>query len=336
MIGQPTVAGGRPGPAAGLELILPARRLAATEVLDLGRRAEALGWAGVWVSEVLALDAFAMISALAGVTERVRLGTSIVPVSTRSTALLAMSISTVAQLAPDRVAVGLGVSTPAIVGRRHDRPVHRPVAETRGTLEVLGGLLRGRRLSHEKDPAVADLYIEPPDRPPPILLAALGPRMTELAYERADGLILNLVPLAGAAQAAVEGRRRVGDRFEVLVSQRVCVDPTDVDLVAIRREIASYCRVEVYADNLCRLGWNLDAVRAADPSDAGAMLPDALLNELVILGSAGECRRRLDEFRSSGVNPLVVPVGSDDSTGRLLDTLSLTTTPAFAERSPSS
>lgn len=308
-------------PVDGLELLVPSRRLAATDVLDLGRRAERAGWHGVWVSEVLGLDAFAILAALAGATGNVRLGTSIVPLSTRSAALLAMSVSTVAQLAPGRIAVGLGVSTPAIVEDRHDRPVKRPLTETRGTLEVLHGLLRGDRLSHERYPAVSNLQIEPPEQKPPILLAALGPRMTELAYRHADGLILNMVPIDVAAKLAGQGRARAGNRFEVLLSQRVCVDPTEEDLLVIRREISSYCRVVVYGQNLQRWGWDLTAVRSADASDAARVVPDTLLNEVVTLGSASECRERLREFRAAGITPLVVPVGAGKPADRLLDAL---------------
>lgn len=309
------------GRGDGLDLLVPARRLAAADVLDLGRRADRAGWRGVWVSEVLGLDAFATLAALAGVTEHVRLGTAIVPLTTRSAALLGMSMSTVAQLAPGRVAVGLGVSTPAIVEDRHDRPVRRPLAETQGTLEVLHDLLRGRRLTRERYPSVRDLRIEPPEHVPPILLAALGPRMTELAYLHADGLILNMVPIDGAAKLADLGRSRAGDGFEVLLSQRVCVDPTEADLLTIRREIASYCRVEVYGQNLQRWGWDLASVRAAEASDAARAVPEALLRELAIFGSANECRERLREFRAAGVTPLVVPVGVGDPAGRLLDAL---------------
>lgn len=306
----------------GLEIVLPARRLTAPAVVDLARRAEAGGWSGVWVSEVLSLDATTMLGAIAVSTERVRIGASIVPVTTRSAALLAMAASTVAQLAPGRVAFGLGVSTPAIVADRHDRPVSRPVAQTIGTLDVVRRALRGETVTRDADPAVTDLRIDPlPAEPPPVLLGAFGPRMIQVAHAHADGLSLNTVTPTAAAEIAAAGRAAAGPGYPTLLSQRICVNPTPDDEAAARRELASYARVPAYADNIERQGWDIEALRAADPADAARHLPEALFDELCWLGSPAECRQRLAEVTRTGVHPLCVPVGTGDATGRLLAAL---------------
>jgi alkanesulfonate monooxygenase SsuD/methylene tetrahydromethanopterin reductase-like flavin-dependent oxidoreductase (luciferase family) len=307
---------------AGPEIVLPARRLTAPAILDLARRAEASGWAGVWVSEVLSLDAAAVLGAIAVSTSRVRIGASILPVSTRSAALLAMTASTVAQLAPGRVAFGLGVSTPGIVADRHDRPVRRPVAETIGTLDVVRRALRGESVTRAAEPTVTDLRIDPlPAEPPPVLLGAFGPRLIQVAHAHADGLVLNTVTGAVAADLAAAGRAAAGPGYPTLLSQRMCVEPTPDDDAAARREIASYCRVPAYAESMTRQGWDLAALRAADPADAAAHLPDDLFAELCWLGSAADCRDRLDALAKTGVHPLCVPVGTGDATGRLLAAL---------------
>lgn len=307
---------------AGPEIVLPARRLRAPAVVDLARRAESLGWAGVWVSEVLSLDAATIMGAVAVSTTRVRIGASIVPVTTRSAALLAMTASTVAQLAPGRVAFGLGVSTPGIVADRHDRAVARPVAQTVGTLDVVRRALRGGSVTRAADPAVTDLRIDPvPTEPPPVLLGAFGPRMIRVAHAHADGLILNTVTAAAATGLAATGRAAAGPGYPTLLSQRMCVDPTPDDVAAARREIASYCRVPAYGESITRQGWDIEALCAADPGDAPTFLPDALFGELCWMGSAEECRQRLAALGKAGVHPLCVPVGTGDVTGRLLAAL---------------
>lgn len=306
----------------GLEIVIPARRLSAPATVELAQRAESLGWSGVWVSEVLGLDAAVLLGAMSRATSRIRLGTSIVPVSTRSAALLAMTASTVAQLAPGRFAFGVGVSTPAIVADRHDRPVQRPVALTAGVLSVMRQVLRGECVTHPADPRVQGLRIEPPEQVPPVLLAALGPRMIVLAHSHADGLILNLVTAAAAAELAAAARRAAGPAYPTLLTQRVCVDPSVEDVAAARREIASYCRVPVYADSLARQGWDLDELRAAPAEEAPRLLSDALFDQLAWLGSAADCRARIDALAASGVRPVVVPVGAGEVTGRLLAALS--------------
>lgn len=92
-------------------------------------------------------------------------------------------------------------------------------------------------------------------------------------------------------------------------------------MAVARREIASYCRVPVYGDSVTRQGWDIEALRAADPAEAPALLPDLLFDELCWLGSAADCRLRLAELSKAGVQPLCVPVGTGDATGRLLAAL---------------
>lgn len=302
----------------GYELSIPARKLSPADVVDLAASAERAGWSGVWLSEVLSLDAAVLLGALAQSSPNLRLGTSIVPVSTRSAALLAMMGATAAGLAPDRFALGLGVSTPAIVDERHDRAVTQPVASTRGVLTVVRRALRGEVVDHPAAPKVSRLRVDAPASPPPVLLAALGPKMLQVAYEHADGLILNLVPLTIAADIAREGRRLSGSGYATLLSQRVCISPTEDDLLSIRREIASYCRVGVYAASLARSGWDLVKLQEAPADQAADHLPDELLQELVIMGSAEECRDRIDAIASAGVRPVVVPVGAADPARKLL------------------
>lgn len=306
-------------PQGGFDLLLPSRRITATRALETARCAEERGWTGLWCSEVLALDALALLAAVATHTTTLRLGTAIVPTSTRSVALLGMAASTVAQLAPGRLHLGLGVSTPTIVGDRHDRPVAHPLAEAVGTLRVLRQALAGERVAHPSSPHVEDLRIEPPAAVPPLHLAAVGPRMHQAAYRHADGVVLNLLSVADARTRAAEARSAARDGFENLLLVRTCVDPSADDLQAITRELASYCRVPVYAHDLQRRGWSLEAVHAA-PSldDARDRLPEGMVDELAVVGSAEHCRTRLRAYRDAGVTPLVLPVGVADALDRVL------------------
>jgi alkanesulfonate monooxygenase SsuD/methylene tetrahydromethanopterin reductase-like flavin-dependent oxidoreductase (luciferase family) len=303
---------------AGYQIVVPARKLGAGEVVDLVIMAEKSGWTGAWLSELVFLDASVLLGALAAQTSTIGLGTSIVPLGTRSAALLAMMASTIGQLAPGRFRLGLGASTPAIVDDRHDRATPHPVATAKGVLSVVKRAVRGEVVSHPADPQVTNLRVDAPPIPPPVYLAALGPRMVRVAQEHADGLILNLITQDRATEIARDGRRIAGPQFETVLTQRVCVSPSKEDLVSIRREIASYCRVEVYAASLARQGWDLDGLRSVAPDRAADALPDELLHELVVIGNEQECRDRFDALSRAGVTPVAVPIGVGDSTRRLL------------------
>jgi alkanesulfonate monooxygenase SsuD/methylene tetrahydromethanopterin reductase-like flavin-dependent oxidoreductase (luciferase family) len=307
--------------SAGYEIVMPARKLPAQEVIDLARLADRFGWTGVWLSELMYLDASVLLGALSRETTKVRLGTAIMPLTTRSAALLAMMASTLGQLVPGRFFLGVGASTPAIVEARHDRPIPRPAATATGVLSVVRRAVRGELVEHDGDPHVTNLRVEAPSVPTPVYLAALGPKMVKVAHHHADGLILNLVTQRCAGELAAEGRRVAGQAFETLLSQRVCVSPTLDDMAAIRREIASYCQVDVYASNLARQGWDLEELRATPREKAADLVPDDLLHELVFVGTAGECRERFGALDRAGVTPLAVPVGAGDNTRRLLTQL---------------
>ncbi len=310
----------------GLDLSLPSRGLTPSQALDLAVEAERSGWSGVWVSEVLDLDALVMMGAMAARTGHVRLGTAIVPITTRSAATLAMAASTLGRLAPGRFSLGVGISTPVLVDRRHDRAVRRPVAESRGVIEVLRAVLRGERVDHDEDPSVQDLRVPAPEDPPPVLLAALGPQMTGLAVAEADGLVLNLVPFEEAGARARRGRER-DDSFETAMLIRTVVDPTDEDRHSVRRELAGYLRVPAYARELERLGWDVTAVREAADLDTGAdVLSDDLAAELSVVGDADYCLERLHTLPTLGVTPLVVPAAGPAAAERTIARLTAAAT----------
>lgn len=297
----------------GFDLVLPNRKIGAHAALAIAERAERMGWGGVWSSEALGPDALSLMTAVAVRVPRIRLGTAIVPISTRSPGVLSMASSTIAQLAPGRFILGLGVSTPAIVGDRHGRPVLRPLAETKTTLHVVRRVLAGETVDSDETPVVKGLRIEAPEVPPKLMLATAGPKMTQLALDDADGLILNFdTPEAAAARAAEIRRRQLHVESVLLI--RTCVDPNSDDLVQIKRELASYIRVPVYRAQLEREGVDVASVTdAADLDGSIAALSDSLLNRLAVVGSPDFCVDRLRALRDGGVSPLVLPVGSDES-----------------------
>lgn len=310
------------------DLLLPARGLGFDEAIELGVLGEQCGWRGTWCSEVLGLDALVVAAGLLLRTSRVRVGTAIVPISTRSAAVLAMAASSLAQAAPGRFHLGLGLSTPKIVTDRHDRPVGSPLAEARGTVEVVRRALRGETVDSDRSPHVSDLRIEAPADPPPVLLGALGPKMTRLAIEGSDGLVLNLVPPADATQRAVTAKDCRGPNFPTYLVVRTVVDPTEDDLDSLTRELTSYARVPAYARALRACG--LDVLGDGLTSGTSVSSQDALRlrEELSVTGSMAECREQLDGLVEAGVTPLVLPVGDPQGFRRTIESLGSATVSA--------
>src|SRR3989454_9170257 len=125
-------------------------RLPLPPALEMCRRvaehAEILGDESLWIADTGAgPDAFVVAALAAGVTRRVRLGTAVVPIYTRALPVHAAAAGSVAQLAPRRFVLGLGISSETIVDAWGGVPFPRPFARLRETVALLRPLLTGGR-----------------------------------------------------------------------------------------------------------------------------------------------------------------------------------------------
>jgi probable F420-dependent oxidoreductase len=242
------------------------------------------------------------------------LGTAITSVYTRGPGLLAMSAAALAEAAPGRFALGIGASSPVVVGDWNAVDYVEPYRRTRDMLRFLRAALRGEAVDEHYDTfAVRRFRLErTPAVPPPILLAALRPRMLRLASAEADGVILNWLAATDVPRVLAElGERRPG--FEV--AARIFVCPTEDAGYARnlgRRMITSYLTVPAYAEFHRWLGresvlgpvWR--AWDAGDRRGAGTAVPDELVDALVVHGSPEECRAQVGAYADAGVDVPVI------------------------------
>lgn len=161
-------------------------------MVDLAREAERAGLDSVWAAEgYYARDAWTSLCAIAAVTERVLLGTGVVPVFTRHPALLAMSFASLDELSNGRAIVGIGSGERDTVGDQLGYDFSRPLAAMREAVQIIRGMLAGETLTFEGRVFRAQgvrLVFKPARRRPPIYVAAVGPKMCRLAGEVADGV----------------------------------------------------------------------------------------------------------------------------------------------------
>lgn len=154
-------------------------------------RAEEEGFDTIWIGQVFDHDILTLF-AMAGLrTSRIELGTSVVPLPTRHMTTLAQQALTTQLASGGRLCLGVGCGHAAILEKKLGLEYDAPVARTREALEVLTPLLRGEYVKFAGD--YLRMRVGTPiagANPPPLILAALGPRMIELAGERADGVTL--------------------------------------------------------------------------------------------------------------------------------------------------
>jgi len=280
------------------------------------------GFTDLWSSEVAGADAFTPLTVAALTVPRMRLGTAVAPVFTRGPALLAMTAAALAETAPGRFALGIGASSPVVVGDWNAVPFTDPFRRSRDMLRFLRAALRGETVDAAFDTfTVRRFRLERlPATPPPILLAALRPGMLRLAAAEADGVILNWLAAGDVARA----RAALGetpDGFEIAARIFVCpTEDADHARAVGRRLITAYLTVPAYAafhrwlGNGDVLGPVWEAWAAGDRRAALAAVPDALVDRLILHGSPRRCREQILAYVEAGVTtPVIAPLPTPDT-----------------------
>jgi len=295
----------------------------------VARRAEDLGYESIWIADTGAgPDAFVMAAATAAVTERLRIGTAIVPAYTRSPSVMAAAAGSVGQLAPGRFVLGIGASSETIVDRWGGIPFVRPLTRMRETTAVLRAMLDGERVTFEGRTVRTAGFrlVSAPPEPVPIYLAALMPAMLELAGEIADGVVLNMMPVDAVPRMLEHvraGALRAGrdpDALEVVARfQTFVTDDVKGARNVMRMIMGPYFATSVYNRFVAWCGFAdeagaiLDAWQAKDRARNLASVTDDMIDRIAIVGSADACRARIQEFRTAGITtPMIHPVAGDE------------------------
>jgi probable F420-dependent oxidoreductase len=298
--------------------------LAGISLRDHGSILEELtkvGYTDLWTAEGGQTDAVAPLAAAAAWVPSARLGTGVVSSFTRGPAVLASTAATMAQLAPGRFTLGVGSSSDIIVNRQNGLAFDRPLARTRDVVRFLKLALAGKKISQRFDTFEIDGYrlSQPPDSPPKILVAALRERMLGLAGAEADGAMLNWVSPADARELASIVRRS-NPEAEIVARVMVCVTEDREEVRRIVKPIAmAYTSVGVYRayhewrgrGEALKESWSL--VDSGDRRGAIEAIPDEVVDEMCVHGSADECRQRLLEYVDAGVSvPVLALVSAND------------------------
>jgi len=299
------------------------------QIVEAVRAAEQAGYDDVWLADAGGVDALTLAAIVLDRTERIRVGIAVVPAYTRTPAVLAATVATLADLAPGRFALGLGTSSEAMINGWHGLALERPVARMRETLALLRGIFAGERTSFTGQTLRSTGYRQPAlATSVPILLAALRPRMTELAVTAADGIILNLFPLgaldslmAGIHAAAARAGREpaeieVASRFQGQVVANETEHAAARD--AFRFHFTPYFANRVYNAFLAEVGYpdlaaELESqARVGNWAAARACLTDQLVDDIAVIGDAEHFRARLSTYAEAGIGtPIMFCLSAD-------------------------
>jgi F420-dependent oxidoreductase-like protein len=315
---------------------------AARQVADL----EKAGLDTVWVAEAYGYDGVSFMGYLAALTERVEIAAGILPLYSRTPALLAMTAAGLDALSDGRFVLGLGASGPQVIEGWHGVPYDAPLQRTREVVDICRKVWRRERLTYEGERYTLPL---PPDqgtglgkplkmitRPVreriPVYVAALGPRNVALTAEVAEGWLpaFFLPERAGevwGADLAAGKARRAPDLppLEVAAAALVAVGDDAAGLRdLVRPMLALYIGGmgargrNFYNDLACRYGFEAAARQVQDlyldghKDEAAKAIPAELLEAAAICGPEGYVRDRIAAFKAAGVTQLNATVIGPD------------------------
>ncbi len=305
------------------------------EAIDYVRYAEDRGFEAVWQAESrLVREATVPMAAFLAHTTRIKVGAGVVNNWTRNPALLASTFSTLDDLGPGRVILGIGAwwdPLAAKVGIER----RRPLTAIRETVEAVRALLADETVTYHGDFVHLDgveldyVHQERRAKEVPIYIGATGMKMMELAGEIADGVLLNyLVPPTYNAQAmdALErGAARAGRSVDDLDRPQLVVcsvsDDRQVALDRARLLVTQYLGQQPHI-------MKASGVPMALLDEIGAMLtwpatheqvvaasklvPDDIVQMITASGTPDECRTAVAEYIAAGCTcPILYSVGSD-------------------------
>ncbi len=322
---------------------------------ELVEAAEESGFEAVFAAEAWGSDAFTPLAWWGPRTSRIKLGTSIVQLSGRTPTSCAMHALTLDHLSGGRVILGLGVSGPQVVEGWYGRPFSKPLARTREYVDVIrqvlarqgpvvnegehyplpytgeGSVGLGKPLKPIVHPLRADL---------PIWMGAEGPKNVALAGEIADGwLPIYFSPRVAPMYNewldegfARSGARRTRETFEIAATcQLVITDDKQATYDAMRPFLALYiggmgAKEQNFHKTLFeRMGYKqvADDIQelflAGRKDEAAALVPDELVDEVTIVGTADEVREKVRLWEEAGVTMLILSLRSPDEVRQVAD-----------------
>lgn len=308
------------------------------EELDLALYMEERGFSEIWQGDNrLARDCIVAMTAFLTHTERISVASGVLPIWTRNPAVIAASFSTMWELGGKidgrgRVMLGLGAWWEPIAGRV-GVDLHRPLTAMRENIEAIKALFTLEEVTYEgefvqlEQVSLDVVWGDTSPRDIPIYLGATGPKMLELAGEICDGVCLNYGVSVDYIRKAIElvekGAARSGRTIdEIDLPELVVVSMSDADPTEALHEgkkLAAYyfatephimkasgVSEEIADQAKALMGW---PATEEDYERASAVIPDDIVHDIMAVGTAEDCRRKVREYVDAGVTcPIMYPL----------------------------
>ncbi len=314
---------------AGIGTFISAGR-SLDDAIERVRLAESLGYDSTYVTHVAGRDSLTVLAAYAAATERIKLGTGVLPIYSRTPVSTAQTSATIDEVSDGRMIIGLGVSHRVAVEGWYGASIDDPVAEMREYVGAVRAMFRG-----EDPPAVEGgkwptgfRFMGYGVRPElPIYVAALSPNMLRLAGEIGDGVLLWLCDPPYVRDVVIpevtKGREAAGktlEGFDIVPAVPAAVtDDRAATLARVRKDLVVYLSLPFYRAMLERSGFGdelagFDAGMAdGDVERAKSAMSEEMLGSLGGYGGADDVAGIVQRYLDAGAtSPCVSPTPGSD------------------------
>ena len=277
-----------------------------------------------------------MLSAIAAVTTRLKIGSAIYHILGRTPATLALQAVGLDELSGGRFLLGIGSSNPTIA-KWHGQILDQPLGRVREYIEIVQSAVRGEKLDFDGKFFTAHNFkmaFKPSGRIIPIYLAAFGPKMTRLAGRIADGVLINMANPAEIRRISDEvckGAEEAGKDpagMQIICKIRCSIaDTSAAARDALSHALTYYALADYYRDLLGRMGFaeEVEAMRSAWKTggfhSARKLVSDRLFANLPLIAatSAHEIVEQIRPYAAAGATRIILPyvAATDDVIGEM-------------------
>ena len=307
------------------------------DLVEYTQEADKLGVDQAWSAEAWGMDAIVPLAYLAAKTEKIKLGTGILQISSRVPSMMAMTAQSLDTVSKGRFILGLGVSGPQVVEGLHGASFAKPLSRLRECVEILRIALAGEKIAFEGEHYLLPrpggegkaIRLSQPPRPElPIYLATLGPKSLQMTGELANGW-LGTCFLPEHASVFLDdlstGTKKAGRSLNDIDIQAggyfEISDDVDGLINKLRPGMAftlgamGSAKTNFYNDAYCRAGYEDVAKEvqslwvAGNRDEAIRQVPDELITMSNFIGTQSMVEERLNAFKAAGVNTLRISTG---------------------------
>ena len=303
------------------------------QILECSKKLNQIKPDTIWIPETWGMENFSLLSLASMNNINSKIGSSIINIYSRSPSLIAMGAATVDTISNGRLIIGLGTSSQSIVEEFHGTPFVAPIQRMKEYVEIIKLLLSGEKIDYQGEIFSLknfSLLIDPPRKNIPIYLAAINQKMVDLTWDVADGVIFYLRPKEEIKSTLkkMQQTRKIDSTIQIIT----CVhQDADKAINRAKKTLAFYVSVgKIYREFLASNGYKKETenifaeYKKSGLDDNYELITDSMVNDLCISGTPDDCRKKLNEFRQTGIDLPILQFNPIDDVQKSFDLLTST------------